>query len=191
MSKLDSGASPSLESVRVWCAWGWGVVCVTVASPRGGGGMSEAVAVARLSVLEQPKLKDLVEELFGVKKKWYSIGLQLNVSDDTLDNIDAECKDVHTVTLRRMLQEWRKQEETSWAALVNALQSQSVSEFTLAKNLKGRYIGTANTDEGSLSLPFRQSRRAQDQFCDQVVPTTDGARKLVYFIVRVTGKIRS
>ncbi|CAI8017422.1 Probable serine/threonine-protein kinase kinX, partial [Geodia barretti] len=132
--------------------------------------MSAVVTVARDT--KPPKFKDLVEELFGVKKKWYSIGLQLNISDGTLDSIDAECKDNHTVALRRMLQEWRKQEETSWAAVVKVLQSQSVGEYTLAKNLKGRYP-TSTVESNRCLVPAPQSRQAY--YDDQLVPSTDGA----------------
>ena len=138
--------------------------------------MSAVVTGARDT--KPPKFKDLVDELFGVKKKWYSIGLQLNISDGTLDSIDAECKDNHTVALRRMLQEWRKQEETSWAAVVKVLQSQSVGEYTLAKNLKGRYP-TSTVESNRCLVPAPQSRQAY--YDDQLVPSTDGARKLVLF----------
>ena len=43
-----------------------------------------------------------------------------------------------------MLREWEKREEPSWSAVVKALQSQSVGEYRLAKNLQDRYIGRAS-----------------------------------------------
>ena len=109
--------------------------------------MSEpaAVSAAELTVLQEPpELKELVDELCSAATKWYPIGLQLDVPDDTLDNIDASSRDDLGKALRRMLQEWRRREEPSWSAIVKVLQCPSVAEYVLAKNLQERYIGRAS-----------------------------------------------
>ena len=130
-----------------------------------------------VAVLEEtPLLRDLLEELHGVRKRWYRIGLQLKVSDEALDGIDAECKDSHEDALLRMLKEWRRQEEASWTAVVKALRSRSVGEHILAKNLEERYIGT---DQRRSSATL--SQQAVPQHDQQLVPyrpTPEAPRKL-------------
>ena len=106
--------------------------------------MSEPTTVpaADMAVLlQEPKLRELVEELYGVANKWYYIGLHLDIPPDALDKI---CGDDLGKALRLMLREWEKREEPSWSAVVKALQSQSVGEYRLAKNLQDRYIGRAS-----------------------------------------------
>ena len=120
---------------------------------------------AEVAVLEEvPQLWELVEELHGVRKRWYRIGLQLKVSDEALDGIDAECKDSHEDALLRMLKEWRRQGVTSWTAVVKALRSRSVGESILAKNLEDRYIGT---DQRRSSIQCQQAVLQHDQ---QLIP---------------------
>ena len=102
---------------------------------------------------ECPKLSVLVEELFDVKKKWYNIGLQLNVPEETLDEIECACRDDFEVALRRVLKEWRKQIEPrpTWDGLVVALRTRTVNEQELAANLEDRYV--AGTSARAVSGP--------------------------------------
>ena len=88
-----------------------------------------------------PKLKVVVEELHDVKTKWYSIGIQLEVPDSKLDEIESTTKDDLERAFRRMIQEWLKlvDPEPTWAGIVEALRSRSVNEQLLAENLERRY----------------------------------------------------
>lgn len=90
-------------------------------------------------------MRDLVEELFDVKKKWYSIGLQLKVPDAKLDEIEHTCKDDLARALRLVLQEWRNQigPRPTWAGVVKALRTRTVNEQDLAANLEDRFASTA------------------------------------------------
>lgn len=136
---------------------------------------------AEVAVLEEiPQLRELVEELHGVKKRWYHIGLQLKVSDEALDGIDAECNDNHVDALLRMLKEWRRQGETSWTAVVKALRSRSVGEHLLAKNLEERFIGT---DHRRSSAPqYQQAVPQHDQQLVLYRPTPEAPRKSDYYM---------
>lgn len=88
---------------------------------------------------DSPKLRELIEELIEIKKKWYIIGLQLTIPEETLDKIEEISCD-EDEALRRMLQEWRKLVDPSWAAVLEALRSRSVNEHCLAANLQEKYI---------------------------------------------------
>ena len=91
--------------------------------------------------MSRPELSDLVEELHCVKKKWYSIGIQLKVPDSKLDEIQDTAKDDLERALRRMIQEWLRQiePEPTWDGIVKALRCVSVNEQRLAKNLERRF----------------------------------------------------
>ena len=84
-------------------------------------------------------LKDVQEELIGVSNKWYNIGLQLHIQPGVLDSIMAH-KDGHSC-LCEMLKCWLKgvDPQPTWKMLVKALDSRSVSEADLAKQLKKIY----------------------------------------------------
>jgi hypothetical protein len=112
------------------------------------------LASAELTVLDIPQLRDLVEELFDVKHKWFSIGLRLNIPDDALEGIDKTCKDDLDTALRRMLQEWISREQPAWVTVVEALRSRSVRADVLAANLHERFIGTVQR-----SLPATRRRQ--------------------------------
>ena len=60
--------------------------------------MSEPTTVpaADMAVLQEPKLRELVEELYGVANKWYYIGLHLDIPPRTLWT-----KSVETISGRR------------------------------------------------------------------------------------------
>lgn len=83
-----------------------------------------------------PKLKDIVEELHGVKTKWKRIGLQLNVPDTELEKIESMHKGDPEESLYQMIREWFKTEEPTWSAIVTALRTRSVNELQLARSLK-------------------------------------------------------
>lgn len=87
------------------------------------------------------------EELIGVSNKWYNIGLQLHIQPGVLDSI-MENKDGHS-RLCEMLKCWLKgvDPQPTWKLLVKALDSQSVSESDLAKQLKRRYCKKVAADQ--------------------------------------------
>ena len=82
--------------------------------------------------------------LLGVKRKWYCIGLELNLQVDTLENIQHEDSD-DSKCLRKMLIIWLKQINPvpSWEALVSALKGQTVEEPQLAEQIRQKQCTTA------------------------------------------------
>ena len=92
-------------------------------------------------------LKVLQEELVDVSSKWYNIGLQLNLQPGDLDNIKlTEHVDVRSC-LCEMLKLWLKRGHPTWQLLVEGLNSRSVSEMELAKQLKKKYCKKIATDQ--------------------------------------------
>ena len=94
-----------------------------------------------MSLLERPKLSVLVEELHDVKTKWYSIGIQLQVPESKLDEIENAAREDLERAFRRMIQEWLKQinPEPTWTDIVKVLRCRSINEQRLAKNLERRF----------------------------------------------------
>jgi len=68
--------------------------------------------------------------------KWFNMGLQLGVDINDLNRIQYDTQHCMTAC-RNMFAEWLKstQTEKTWKKLVEALCSQSVGEFTLAKKI--------------------------------------------------------
>ena len=82
-------------------------------------------------------LKELQERLFGVSNKWYDIGLQLLLSANDLDSIEANSNSTQHC-LREMLKRWlrRVNPHPTWKAVVDALKSVVVGEQWLAQQLE-------------------------------------------------------
>ena len=81
---------------------------------------------------------ELVEKLHDVKKKWYSIGVQLKVPESTLDEIEGTDKHGLEGAFCWMIQEWLEQikPEPTWAGIVKVLCSRSVDKQRVANTLK-------------------------------------------------------
>ena len=72
--------------------------------------------------------------LFGARKKWYNIGLELNVKSDKLDDIKDEYGTKHDECLREMLKIWLKSYpiKPTWNQLAKALAEEAIEENELA-----------------------------------------------------------
>jgi hypothetical protein len=80
-------------------------------------------------------LKDLSEAknfLFGIRLKWYDLGLELKVKEEELDVIKHKEKDDPNACLREMLRIPLKSGLT-WTRLAIALFSEAINEYELAK----------------------------------------------------------
>ena len=104
-----------------------------------------------MSDAKPPELRVLVNELVDVRRKWYDIGIQLNIPDEILDDINSACKDDYSLALRRLIQHWLRQIEprATWADLVEALRARAVNEQDLAKNLEERFVPRTSTHNPS------------------------------------------
>ena len=90
-------------------------------------------------MIDKPKPKDLLKELYKAAHKWEDIGILLDISPDTLDNLKTEENRTPQSRLREMLKIWLKKinPPPSWSAIVDALEY--LDEEELASNLKQKY----------------------------------------------------
>ena len=84
-------------------------------------------------------LGPVLTELFGVKDKWFNIGIQLSVPVKDLQKIFSDHKNDHGTGLRMMLVKWLEMGQGSWKALCTALSSPIVEESSLGKKLQQKY----------------------------------------------------
>ena len=105
--------------------------------------------MARLTI---DSLKYVQEALFDVRNSWYDIGVQLNVSPTTLDNIKTQ-SDSNSDCLREMLKVWLKGLDCSWKVIVAALNSKVLREKTgaLATEIEKEYCTEAAVVKAALN----------------------------------------
>jgi hypothetical protein len=120
--------------------------------------------MARLTIED---LRVVREALFDGRNSWYDIGVELNVSPTTLDNIKTQFHD-NADCLREMLKVWLKSLDCSWKVIIAALMSKALREktTTLASEIEYDYVKTStatnartlnttgNSQEG-ITIPIR------------------------------------
>ena len=90
--------------------------------------------------LELSDLKCIRQELHSVKEKWLDIGMELNqVSPTELRKIAENHKQDYSICLNLMLMQWLERGDASWKILCEALQSATVNEPALCKQLQVKY----------------------------------------------------
>ena len=102
-----------------------------------------AVGVASGSAVHSaiPELRDLLDALqHKVAHKWKTLGVFLKIPSGRLDNIEAKHHDPEDC-LREMLKVWLNQVDPppTWASIINALDSDSLKEQRLVKELREKY----------------------------------------------------
>ena len=87
-----------------------------------------------------PELLELLDALQDKAAKWFMIGLQLRLSTDELDIIEADSAGVEEC-LRNVLRKWRSKTHPppTWRALIDALRTSAVGEAVLARQLEARF----------------------------------------------------
>ena len=76
---------------------------------------------------QQPKglslddLETLCEELHSVKRRWFNIGLHLQIPVKDLQHIESEYSDDHSTCLRQVLRKWLRMGNASWEKLCEVL----------------------------------------------------------------------
>lgn len=107
-----------------------------------------------LGQLLPEKLGLVIEELFEVSIKWYTMGLMLGLSYSTLDNI----KHVHEEQdcFREMLKAWfRRDQSCTWQALVSALQASAIGEHGIANKLEKKFLSVGKANSGVKLVSIR------------------------------------
>lgn len=90
-------------------------------------------------LLSLSDLKLVFTELHELCDKWYGIGFELNLSVDFLEDLEANYSTDVSTCLRKVLVEWLKSKQATWAVLVNVLNSDMVKGSPLAKVLEEKY----------------------------------------------------
>ena len=96
---------------------------------------------------------ELLEELHSLRAKWREFGTALKMKQYDLNAIEKNAGAVDRA-LQLMLTQWLKSdEERTWSQIVDALESQVVSERKLAKEIRDKhcpnYALDSKKDRGS------------------------------------------
>ena len=103
---------------------------------------SSSSTLAGIETLTIDNTQKIFEIMYDARKKWRSIGGIFNVSESTLDNIDAENKH-NDDKLRSVIIEWLKRlgEPCTWSQVAMALRNKTVAREDLALQVFEKYPG--------------------------------------------------
>ena len=115
------------------------------------GGADDGAALDMDRPISEPKL---LEELHSLRAKWREFGTALKMEQSDLDAIEKNAGGAVDRALQLMLTQWLKSdEERTWSQIVDALESQVVSERKLAKEIRDKhcrsYALDSKKDRGS------------------------------------------
>ena len=108
-----------------------------------------------LTAKDLGKIQNILSEVY---KKWFDIGIQLELTHGTLENIEANYKTVEE-RCREMLHTWLSQVEPAptWAALVEALKSPSVKCEDVARKIELEHLPIPGSSQDQVYLNVIQS----------------------------------
>ena len=103
---------------------------------------SSSSTLAGIETLTIDNTQKIFEIMYDARKQWRSIGGIFNVSESTLDNIDAENKR-NDDKLRSVIIEWLKRlgEPCTWSQVAMALRNKTVAREDLALQVFEKYPG--------------------------------------------------
>lgn len=89
---------------------------------------------SKTEILTIEDLKSVRKLLYDARRKWYDIGIELEIPIETLDTIKsrARLQDDYKVCLVEMIKEWLNSEQATRKALAEALRAKPVNERKLA-----------------------------------------------------------
>ena len=90
-------------------------------------------------ILSTRDLRVVRDELFDLRRKWYDIGIGLEVNRGILDKIRREYGDDNVTALREMLTEWLRFFGAKWEDIVTVLKYPEIGEEALAGTLEKKY----------------------------------------------------
>ena len=96
-------------------------------------------------MLDESDLDLLIQELTGVKQKWYEIGVDLDLKDE-VNNIRHQYSDPDVCLRETFRIELQYSAPTTWRNIVDALRSPAVSESQLADELEAKYCPSEFTN---------------------------------------------
>ena len=82
-------------------------------------------------------LRKVRNTIWDARSQWYNVGIELDISVDTLDAISRNKRDDCGDCFSAMLTEWlrREQPKPTWNAVADALRSPSVNRRHLAEEI--------------------------------------------------------
>lgn len=83
---------------------------------------------AQLSIRSLKEVRNL---LYPIRRKWYNIGIELDIEIEELETINTMYRDPGECLIG-VLKIWLKSINPTWEALGNALRAKSVNELQLA-----------------------------------------------------------
>ena len=82
----------------------------------------------------------MYEDLIDISHQWYDLGLQLKLTEGTLETIKSDNHENAQYCLRKVLSTWLKIDpRPSWQTLCAALCSRTVGAEKLASDLEAKY----------------------------------------------------
>ena len=141
-----------------------------------------------LAMSSQIILRDAREFLYDIRRKWYDIGVELDVPTNELDTIRDKFKDQKDC-LNEMLKE-RLKKPLTWSELSKALRARYIDEEELAD--EGELSGSHNTYSGTSDKGHSEkrtqkkkplnkghsSRSQMSTLCGPILKGADDARSL-------------
>ena len=94
------------------------------------------IFVAQVGCLNPNDLRKVLRTIWEARTEWYNLGLELEITSDTLDSIELSNRQNPDRCFRAMLTKWlREHKQPSWSALAEALTSPSVGLSHLAQEI--------------------------------------------------------
>lgn len=85
----------------------------------------------------------LKQELSTISHKWFEIGTYFKVQPNTLKTIKQTSGSNIEVCLMKLCTEWLGEErDATWSMVVHMLESEKISEATLANSIKNKYCNS-------------------------------------------------
>ncbi len=107
------------------------------------------------SILTLSDLPSVYEKLIKAAKKWFNLGLMLEVSYDTLDNISDERRDNETC-LRKMLAARLNTANLTYSEICRSLRVSTVDRNDVAEAIEEACTGNNYCDEPTTLKHFSQ-----------------------------------
>lgn len=92
----------------------------------------------------------LKQELSAISHKWFEIGTYFKVQPSTLKTVKQTSESNTEVCLMKLCTEWlREERDATWSMVVQMLDSEKISEATLANSIKNKYCNSSQSPDGS------------------------------------------
>ena len=80
-------------------------------------------------------LRKVQRAIWDARTRWYNLGLELEITPDTLDAIKQDNANKTEDCFRDMLTKWLREHQPTWSALAEALRSPLVGLNDLAEEI--------------------------------------------------------